>query len=574
MSHLHFPRLHFGGQFSTNPGTANNDDLGNPQFVDSGNVSLDTLGKTDADFAKWLREIHPAFGIRGGWNVYGDSGCRFVDVTCRSSEPAAGTLATTAAADLVIGARVSLQRGVMVDQDPEGTTSTQIFAAQFNLSGPAGLSVIGRPSVAVSRWVARKNLGVSGFRAYAAVWHSVIRPEQLTIEPGTSASLLALKAAKDVGQGIFIRYCTYLLAPLLSATQLAPDFAAGHPTINPAIGKVLGTIGVWQPGTMRTLAEGRRLGSGAVATSDHVDFQFNPATVLVDTANRRISVDLINSIPEINDTLEKVNLGPLDLTLTSAAGTMVLGTIANTRTDYELRAGIADFDIPTPVLPSISAGHLEVIQRSTSSALLTETPLVVETDDRTVYLQEGGAGTINLRGWQSGQPAAGERIVISQFSTTNKTFAPVPPATAIVNSPDHVDLDADGQAAIVVTGVAPGCCTLQFTGASNPDATDFSTCVRVLPKDDFSAVPDAQIDFAFIYENVLKYYHLLHPAMDVAIPGFDLSVEASVVARADRIRTRIRDTPWDDPQYMPRTRELSAGKTALLLRWCDIVAPP
>ncbi len=103
---------------------------------------------------------------------------------------------------------------------------------------------------------------------------------------------------------------------------------------------------------------------------------------------------------------------------------------------------------------------------------------------------------------------------------------------------------------------------------------DFFACVRVLPADDFSAVPDNQLTFAFIYENVLKYYHLLHPAMDVAVPGFDLSVQAQVELRADRIRTRIRDTPWDDPQYMPRTRELSAGKAALLVRWCNLIAPP
>jgi hypothetical protein len=321
-------------------------------------------------------------------------------------------------------------------------------------------------------------------------------------------------------------------------------------------------------------SEGRRLGSGAVVSNGGVNVQLNPATVLVDTANRRISVDLINSIPEINDTLEKVDLGPLDLTLTSASGTRVLGTIANTRADYEQRAGLADFDIPAAVLPSIAAGQLAVVQRTTSTSLLTEMPLVVETDDRTVYLQEGEAGTINLRGWQSGQPAAGTTITIRQLFTTNGSSDPVPPATAIVNCPDHVDLDANGQAAIAVTAVAPGCCTLQFTGASNPDVTDFFSCVRVLPKDDFSAVPDAQLNFAFIYDNVLKYYHLLHPAMDVAVPGFDLSVEASVVAHADRIRTRIRDTAWDDPQYMPRTRDLSTGKTALLLRWCDIVVPP
>src|SRR5262249_1914197 len=160
-------------------------------------------------------------------------------------------------------------------------------------------------------------------------------------------------------------------------------------------------------------------------------------------------------------------------------------------------------------------------------------------------------------------PAAGQGIAISQFSTTDKTFAPVPPATAIVNCPDHADLDASGQATISVTGASPGCCTLQFAGASNPDAADFFACLRVLPTDDFSAVPDSQITFAFVYENVLKYYHLLHPAMDVAVPGFDLSLENSVVARADKIRTRVQNTSWDDPQYMPRTRELSAGKAAL-----------
>src|SRR5207245_1789596 len=99
-------------------------------------------------------------------------------------------------------------------------------AAQFSLSSPAGASISGHPSRSVSRWVARKNLGVPGFRAFAAVWHSVIRPGELTIVPGTSPSLLALKAAQDdgTGNGLFIRYTTYLLAPLLSAAQLAADF--------------------------------------------------------------------------------------------------------------------------------------------------------------------------------------------------------------------------------------------------------------------------------------------------------------------------------------------------------------
>jgi hypothetical protein len=140
----------------------------------------------------------------------------------------------------------------------------------------------------------------------------------------------------------------------------------------------------------------------------------------------------------------------------------------------------------------------------------------------------------------------------------------------VVTCPDHVVLDAAGAAEVPMTAAAPGCCTLMFAGAADPTAADFFACVRVLPKDDFSAVPDAQVTFQFVYDNVLRYYHLLHPAMDAV---FDLSSGDRVEERADRIRTRLRDTSWEDPRYMPRTRELSAGKAALQLRWCDLVSP-
>ena len=42
MSHLLVPRIHFRGDFSANAYTANNDDYGNPPFVDSANVRVDT----------------------------------------------------------------------------------------------------------------------------------------------------------------------------------------------------------------------------------------------------------------------------------------------------------------------------------------------------------------------------------------------------------------------------------------------------------------------------------------------------------------------------------------------------
>jgi hypothetical protein len=40
---------------------------------------------------------------------------------------------------------------------------------------------------------------------------------------------------------------------------------------------------------------------------------------------------------------------------------------------------------------------------------------------------------------------------------------------------------------------------------------------------------------------------------------------------AQSLRDRIDPAGWDRFSYMPRTRELSAGKRALLQRWCDKV---
>jgi hypothetical protein len=308
---------------------------------------------------------------------------------------------------------------------------------------------------------------------------------------------------------------------------------------------------------------------------DHNPFTLNPATVRASAADRSLSIDLINAVPEVDEHLEKVDLGPLALALEyrdgAATRTQVLGSLVNTRAAYEARAGLADFQVAPDVWPLLDSGRLKVVQVATGAALLDEAPVVVETDDRATYLEQGHLGTLRLRGWVRGRPAAGASVRIRQFSTTHKTNAPIPPATPVVRCPDAVTLDADGAAAVPVQGLNSGCCTLRFLPAEDEARTDYFGCVRVLPTDDYSHLPDSQVDFALIYREIFQYYHLLHPAMDALI---DLSSEAAVRARLDPVRARVAGTAPDDPAFMPRTRDLSAGKLALLLRWCALVAPP
>src|SRR5205814_370208 len=140
--------VNFRGQFKTNVGTANNDDITSvfpaQQYVDSALVQVDTHGMNDADFATWLKQVQAPFGIRGGWNVFGDQSVEFVDVTAHSVQLTGTQPQTAAGSDSILGASVQLNQAVMVDLDPEGTLGTQIFCDEFRLQTMSGLSIVGQ----------------------------------------------------------------------------------------------------------------------------------------------------------------------------------------------------------------------------------------------------------------------------------------------------------------------------------------------------------------------------------------------------------------------------------------------
>ena len=61
---------------------------------------------------------------------------------------------------------------------------------------------------------------------------------------------------------------------------------------------------------------------------------------------------------------------------------------------------------------------------------------------------------------------------------------------------------------------------------------------------------------------------------DLGIARFDGSQwTQTIIDSAEGIRDRMKPELRNDWEYMPRTREMSAGKRALLLRWLDLVSP-
>lgn len=572
MSHLELPRLHFRGDFVADVFTCNNDDIASAfptqQFVDSASVTVDTLGMDDATFKTWLRQFASPFGIRAGWNLYGTGACYFENAKVHGAQAVGGALVSDPAADRIVGGAVDLNEAVMVDLDPEGTLGTQIFANELSIRRSATMRMVGRPGRMFSRFVTRRNLGASGFAAFAASWYAAIPAEQLSVQADTSTTLASFEQARQNGDGLYLAFCIYLMAPVISQTQLASDFAAGLETSNPARGKVMGTIGTWKTTEMKSVPTGRRMVAGASLLHDHSSFQLNPATVCVDTVRQVVSLDLMNTFPELNTSLDKVDIGEVHLAAVKSGpkGPIItdIGSVPYNREAYERQSGMIDVPYDSALASAVQDQQLVLVQESTQAIVLAELSMTVESDQRCIYLQEGAATDATI--WltvKGAAPTASQSVAIQQFVTSNRTQSPANATNAVVTIPGTITIGSSGQATLHILATRPGTCLISMALPGEAPLTSFIN-VRVLPLDNYDAVLDEDLTFEFVYQEVLRYYALLFPVMR---PYVDFSSEASVRLSASAILDRIAADQFDLASYMPVSRDLSDGKRKLLQRW-------
>lgn len=577
MSHLDLPRLHFRGDFVADVFTCNNDDIAAAfpaqQFVNSARVTVDTLGMDDATFAQWLRQIAPPFGIRAGWNLYGSGMCYLENATIHGAHATGGTLVNDPAIDPIIGAAVEFNDAAMVDLDPEGTLGTQIFCGELSVRKSNGLRLVGGPSRMYSRFVSRRNLGAGGFTAFSASWYSVVPPGPFTVDRGASPAMASFAQAQQDGRGLFLAFCIYLLAPKVSQTQLASDFALGIATRNPAFGKAIGTIGTWQPDEMTSIAVGRRMNAATSLLHNHGTFELNPAVARVDSGRRVVTVDLLNSFPEVDESLEKVNIGPVRLALarTGPRGTILteIGDVPYDRPAYERQSGLIDVPFDASLEMAIGDQQLVLIQTETDTIVLAESDITIETDSRCIYLQEGSATDVVIRMHVKGAaPAASQVVQVRQFVTSNRTMSLASPSNAVVTLPGAIAIGTSGASNLRIMATRPGTCVITLAVPSAPtNSREFFLNVRVLPLDNYDSVPDADVTFDFVYQEVLRYYHLLFPAMSELLK---LSDKDAVIGRAQAILDRIDPARFEKSIYMPVSRDMSDGKRRLLERWLNL----
>jgi hypothetical protein len=449
-----------------------------------------------------------------------------------------------------------------------------------------------------------------------------------------SPGLAALRSGAAAGGGLLLRYCLYNLAAKIRMAEMYDRFQSGEIATNPKYGNVLGTLGVWngddmisapvgrilqQPGppffatAAETEAEPLRVkthedvervfkpGTKAFAKSEETDWagKMGPGVAVIESD--RVTLDLLTSFPEIGsgaERLAKHDFGTVDLVLEQPDRTRVtIGPVAYDRHTYEAQAGVVELPLPPEVASLLAEGSLLLVDAA-GTVLLREIEVVqVETDDRNVYLdlehRDGSpiaTGTMELRAFWKGQPIQSEVTVGLQLfedvmkpGSANSLNPLVVTACELTEratgAQESVVIPPGGRAPVTITSEKPGCFKVRFLPPPmKPDDTpmfqvEFFGNYRVLPFDDYSHVPDDAVTWPFVWNEVFKYYAIMYPVMSLIIPWGPANIPHDpdrVVQFASLIREAVDASRLGTALAMPITRELSAGKRALVQRWCEL----
>lgn len=476
MSVLSLPRLYFKGEALWNPDTPNN----YPAFY-SGSSDGANLppGVTYDTLKQYLMGINSpnAPMPRGGWNLYGDQGCNFVDYDDTAAKKTiiiGGTMPNGRYVndDPILGKGVQIQGNIfnqekprqpcrLVDVDPySGGWGSQIFFKSLVI-GDDQTGITGTPEDGYHRvyayWIGNRNFNVSNNLIIAGsvsvVFQTAIPFEKLTINNQQSSALLGeLKKIKDEGKakGLMIRFCVYrtlyyqngnrnkISQQPRNAQQLSNLYLQGEVFDNPAYSLLVGSIGLWQEGELATAPAGRYLVANKTVIPENrlLDSQTNKYTVKpnpwklkpmlaqLDQDRKTLSLDLIDTFPEWDSSALKANFGSVKVQVINNDSVTDIATLNYEQYNqqaYEAQAGIVDIQIQDKtLLNKIADGQLalSVHQDEGDVIALEEQLYTALTDDRGVYIEEDETKTITVQVLYKGNPApAGTSIALAQYDT-------------------------------------------------------------------------------------------------------------------------------------------------------------
>jgi hypothetical protein len=520
MSYLGFPRICFQGEFEADPSTINND---------------------PANFNPSVPITNP------GWNPNGTH--RFVIKPCvitgvvRSD----GRFVDRAADDPFIGGSVATTNlprpGRIVDLDPEEQGRSQLFGLGLRLRGSDGrVAVEGGMATATLRdlWFGRAPGGMAGAGGF---YQSVLEHLDWRDAPGSSAVAELRDASPD---------------------RLSVRFVVHAYDVASHAGRLVGAIGPQMPDEPRSFAS-RAL--------ERVGSQLWRAPFAVDAVKGLVSIDLANALPEVAPDGERINLGTLEAGYSDSANRFQpIGELRYDRGRMRQRSGIEDLGLNSAALAALSGGAL-VVRRTAGAAqtfVLTEpTHALIDTESVALRMEPDNRVEVRFRAFSFGSPIANQVI-----SVAAEDGQPTPGLDfdAVLNT------DAAGEAVLRLRTVAGGAPSRGLIGGSlyrlafftshgSPARPAGTISVRVFERQ----TPVAAPTWNNVAPILRDLYARLYPGMRAV-----MAIGEAATYRTEAARALIRAAltrPFEDPGYMPVTRDLSAGQRDLIVRWLDAGSP-
>ncbi len=593
MSYLQYPRLCFAGSFQADVSTVNND----PRHFDS------------ETFQERFQEFQSSDAFNGWWNPIGTGIFRLAGCTVRSGSLPDGTavvptLSNDPVLALGVGNSPDHPSGKLVDLDPDWQLASQIYGFSVSLVDPATgtIALLGdyRPAPFRDLWFGRSNAqGDSGASATFQSALTNLRWNDEIVERSPLLSALRDGAKDDL---LSIRMVTY-----------AYDMAAKDATFT--YGTVVGAIGLLDAAGPSSFVYGRRLMPATQNAAQDVasildssantpNLGFMPAVVQGNT----LHLDMANAsrLAKGSDIAEEPTMNVAILADPSAVqGTLLeagqyqnLGALAP-KTDNQLEAsGIRSYtltddqlalvaDHPIAVVKTLDNGQAVVTLREGTDGLN------VMSEDFSFRLDPNDADytalTTTFYATSYGKPLAGAKLrfwlnaVAPDMGNAPPSAAPgaTPTAPLTYNNtpPDSVTVIPDGDATnaageLRVTFTAPkimGWPRKYIDGQVYVYSYNFVDRPSI-PQNDFDKI--SILAFSSIgvpaeptwddVQPILQQYANLYPVMSQRI--FNFADQAQADANAHLLLFVFSKNVLD-PDYMPVTRDLSAGRREILIRY-------
>lgn len=604
MSVLNFPRVYFSGEIAWDPVTTNNylsaapngqppTEPNNGPVAEAGydeggaRTQLDGVAVTPATVDAFRKAAAAEIVPSGNWNPHGTYRSPFFDARVSGVDLGNGLDRT----DSFVSAPVNFT-GMLVDCEPYGAFSSQLFFDEISLGILGGCRILGKRVTRISdRFI---NFNANPFNnmiaGVASVMWQTCFPKQamLDIDVFDSKVLSALDQAMDQPDvlGLMLRFVTYRTvyyddptlengSPLtgLAGQHLMERIQAGGFQPNPARSLLRGTVGLWLAGECPTEASDRTL----IATQNAIPGQLEPqyggpivGTVFASFNAHGIALDLSNAIPCTDRVPNKFDLGPLQLIAVGPPPQVASLLVAEIQPDqydraaFDATSGIVDIPLDPGLIASIRDNDLKL--RSADGTVyaveqaVRPVPMVPN-----LYVNQGEAATATVQVYVRGEIAgAGLSVTMSNMLATDASGV-----TAQTNEYGQIVFNLDTAQPTVAGYVFQN--TLE---ASLPIGNGFSPMtvpymyLRVLPSD--SALNALPCTWENVYSNVLCNWKAMAPCMD---NWLDLADKDQVLRYGVLIRKLTDPASFESFRYMPVTRDLTVGQRNLLYRFLGTVAP-